>query len=79
MLRHDSLIHLLIPKVDYTQRTFLNLLYSPVILTNVGHLVPFSKTQERQRGGGGTDRQKPADKDAPLRNISLDNLYILER
>lgn len=78
MLRHDSLIHLLIPKVDYTQRTLQPSLRS-CNSDKFGHLVLFSKTQERQRGGGGTDRQKRADKDSPRRNISLDNLYILER
>lgn len=44
-----------------------------------GHVVPFSKTQERQKGGGGNDRQKRADKASPPRNVSWDNLYILER
>lgn len=69
VLRHDSIIHLLIQKVDDPQRTLKPSLWS-CNSDKFGHLVPFSKTQERQKGGGENDRQKRTDKDSPLRNIS---------
>lgn len=53
--------------------------YSLVILiSELGRVVPFPERDGKQREAGG-EADERADEGSPLRNISKDNLYILER
>jgi len=49
-------------------------LYS--LITLISRVVPFPERRKRERG---KERKGRADEGSPQRNISKDNLYILER